>query len=184
MTKTLIRFAPLGCLALLTACNTSPAGENLIDDTPGTVVEDGKADDYFGSLSAEYDLQTAVQITLENDDVALEGEERLARARELAVEEMERITSAVDDKIYAVPGVELAIQDPGGPSAAVDTIANEDTAPSTPTFSRPVITADVLSIGDLDQFEWYGVWMHRVTPAGAFSQVDAEQAIIVKADAA
>jgi hypothetical protein len=99
------------------------------------------------------------------------------------------VTSAAaganDDKVYSVPGIELAIEAPSSqPSGNFAQPADEDTPPSGPTFTSPVIAADVLSVGDLDQFETYGIWMHRITPAGASSQVDAEQAIIVKADAA
>ncbi len=88
-----------GTLLLLTACGTTGNNADL-DEQPGEVVEEGKADDYFSSLSAEYDLTTAVSVTLEGEDADLEGDARTERARELALEEMERITSAVDDKIW------------------------------------------------------------------------------------
>lgn len=100
MLGNLTRINFLGGIILLVACNTPTDGEGLLDERPAEVVEEGKADDYFGSISAEYDLQTTVQVRLEGEDAALEGEERLARARELALEEMEQLTSAVDDKIW------------------------------------------------------------------------------------
>ena len=98
MRQKLTRSNLLGLIILLAACAT-PDGEGLLDDGPSEVVEEGKADDYFGSISAEYDLHTTVQVLLEGEDAALEGEERLARARELALLEMDQITGAVDDKI-------------------------------------------------------------------------------------
>lgn len=99
MRHTIKKSTLLGTLLTFAACST-PAGENALPDRPGSVIEEGKADDYFGSLSAEYDLTAAVRVTLEGEDADLEGEAREERARELALEEMERITAAVDDKIW------------------------------------------------------------------------------------
>lgn len=86
---------------LLTSCDPGTAGLGPVDDSPAMVLEDGKADDYLGPLSQEYDLVAEVRVTLAGDDAALEGEARTLRARELGLAEMDLITAAVDQKIWA-----------------------------------------------------------------------------------
>jgi len=77
-------------------------GDTGLDlDAPADVLEGGKADDYLGPISQEYDLVTEVTVTLTGDDAALEGEARAERARALGAEEMNRITTALDQKIWA-----------------------------------------------------------------------------------
>jgi hypothetical protein len=92
---------------------------------------------------------------------------------------------AATDKVYAVPLLELALDAPASqPSGTFEVVADEDTAPTGPTFTTPVIAADELSIGDLTQNQIYGIWMHRITPAGAASQADMLNSIEITADAA
>ncbi len=85
---------------LVPACDSGSPDPGLGADAPAVALEDGKEDDYLGTLSLEFDLAAEVRITLTGDDAALEGEARTERARELGLEEMNRITAAVDDKIW------------------------------------------------------------------------------------
>ena len=92
---------------------------------------------------------------------------------------------AAADKCYAVPLIELALDAPASqPSGTFEVVANEDTAPSGPTFTTPVITADELAIGDLTQNQIYGIWIHRITPAGSSNLQDALMGIELTADTA
>ena len=83
----------------LGGCASDDAG--LDPDAPADVLEGAKADDYLGPISQEYDLVTEVSVTLEGEDAALEGEARTERARALGSEEMNRITMALDQQIWA-----------------------------------------------------------------------------------
>lgn len=59
------------------------------------------------------------------------------------------------------------------PSAdAIQTIANESTAPTSVTFSQPMTEAAGLVIGNLASGDWYGIWLERIISAGASSIVD------------
>ena len=89
----------LAWLPLLSVSCLGPSGEDL--DGPALALEDGKADDYLGTLSIELDLTVEVEVRLEGEDAALEGEEREARARALGVREMDAVTSAVDRAVWA-----------------------------------------------------------------------------------
>lgn len=92
---------------------------------------------------------------------------------------------AAGDKVYAVPLIELALDAPASqPSGLFEAVANEDTAPTGPTFTTPVITADELAIGDLTQNQIYGIWMHRITPAGSVNLQNALMGIELTADTA
>lgn len=89
------------------------------------------------------------------------------------------------DNIDAVPGIELGIEAPSSqPSGNFANPADEDTAPGGVTFSSPVNAADALAIGDLNLNQIHGIWMHRITPAGLTSQVNATQPFTITADAA
>jgi len=54
-----------------------------------------------------------------------------------------------------------------GKSASMQTIVNEDTAPSGEVFVTADGVANGLSIGSLAPAEYYGVWIKRVVTAGA-----------------
>lgn len=65
---------------------------------------------------------------------------------------------------------DIAVQAPSSqPSGNADTIANESTAPTTPTFSHPITVGTALSIGDLAPGQIYFVWMKRIVPASTAS---------------
>jgi hypothetical protein len=54
-----------------------------------------------------------------------------------------------------------------GSNATMATIANENTAPPTVTFTSPATKAAGLSIGTLTAGQRYGVWIRRTITAGA-----------------
>lgn len=54
-----------------------------------------------------------------------------------------------------------------GVNEAVETIANENTAPSGPTFSAPASKAEGLSLGTIPAGQFRGFWIRRTITAGA-----------------
>lgn len=57
--------------------------------------------------------------------------------------------------------------DPAGKNSAATTIADEDTAPSGVTFSRPTDKASGLSLPDLSAGDYHAIWVRRVISASA-----------------
>lgn len=68
------------------------------------------------------------------------------------------------DTIDAVPGIRIGLEAPS--SDAIQTIANETTAPSGITWNAQTTSATGLSIASLATSADYGLWIHRDTPAG------------------
>ena len=62
--------------------------------------------------------------------------------------------------------VQIALADEGA-SASAETIANEDTAPSGPSFSVAETAATGLDLGDLGPSGYYWVWIKRTISANA-----------------
>ena len=60
--------------------------------------------------------------------------------------------------------------------ATIETIADEDTAPSGPSFTTPTTTGAALLIGDLDPGESRGLWIRRT--AANNSAIDADGATL------
>jgi len=89
---------------------------------------------------------------------------------------------AATDKIYAVPGIRLGIEAPS--SDAIQTIANENTAPTSITWSTAITSSNGLSIGTLTPGSMYGLWLERAIPAGATSEANVQQKIGWSFDAA
>lgn len=67
---------------------------------------------------------------------------------------------------------------------AMEVIANESTAPSGPTFTRPVTKAGGLSIGNLGPGSFKGVWMQRIVDGGASAVTGNSGTIRVEGDTA
>jgi hypothetical protein len=57
-------------------------------------------------------------------------------------------------------------------NVAMATIANESTAPATVTFSRPTTKAGGLSIGNIPNGQFKGIWIKRTVTAGAAAAND------------
>lgn len=58
-------------------------------------------------------------------------------------------------------------------NSAMETIANESTAPSGPSFSRPTTKAAGLSIGNIPAGQYKGIWIKRTVTAGAAAANDS-----------
>jgi hypothetical protein len=64
-----------------------------------------------------------------------------------------------------------------GVNATMETVANENTAPSGPTFSQPTSEGAGLSLGNIAAGQHYGIWVRRNVPASA-SAANADTAVI------
>lgn len=72
---------------------------------------------------------------------------------------------AATDTVDAVPGLRIALEAPA--AAAIQTIANENIAPTGLSWTSAIIAGEGLSMSLLDPDNNYGLWLHRHTPAGA-----------------
>lgn len=72
---------------------------------------------------------------------------------------------AATDKIYPVPPLRIAIEAPS--SSHIQTIADENTAPTGVSWSTGITADTGVSVGDLAASALYGVWAQAVTIAGA-----------------
>lgn len=69
---------------------------------------------------------------------------------------------AADDEIWSVPGWRIAKEAPSAqPNGFVQTIADEDAAPTAVTFATGISADDAVEIGTLKAGEIYGLWIHR-----------------------
>lgn len=62
--------------------------------------------------------------------------------------------------------LEIALADEGIAST-IETVADESTAPSGPTFSAPSSKGSGLSIGNLGAGQYHGIWIKRIVSAAA-----------------
>jgi hypothetical protein len=69
-------------------------------------------------------------------------------------------------------------------SEAIETIANESTAPSGPTFSAPSSAGTGLELGDLSPGEYVGIWIRRTISAEAEPQDEVEFILRVEGETA
>jgi hypothetical protein len=78
---------------------------------------------------------------------------------------------AATDDVFAVPGIRIAKDTEGVVAAteAIQTIANENTAPSTVTWDTDITSATGLDVGTMTTTQQIGIWIHREIPAGAVS---------------
>lgn len=68
--------------------------------------------------------------------------------------------------------VEVAIADEAK-NVALETIADEETAPTGPTFSTPANKGAGISIGDLDAGDYRGHWLKYIVGTSAAAALDA-----------
>lgn len=96
---------------------------------------------------------------------------------------------ASDDTIDAVPGIRIAVESPSAqPNGYVQTIADEDTAPTGLTWSTPYTASssaasDAISIGTMADDDFEVIWQHRDTPASASSDASALHHLQINFDA-
>ncbi|MHC4714991.1 MAG: hypothetical protein ACYTAN_17250 [Planctomycetota bacterium] len=89
------------------------------------------------------------------------------------------------DTADAIPGIEIGKDAPTSqPSGNFETPADEFTAPSGVTFLAPITDANAIDIGNLNANEIYGLWIHRIIPAGATATINVLHHILVDFDAA
>jgi hypothetical protein len=69
---------------------------------------------------------------------------------------------ASDDVIYPIPGIRIGLEAPV--DGAIQTITDENTAPSTITWSSEITFAAGLSIATLADTGEYGLWIHHEIP--------------------
>ena len=82
------------------------------------------------------------------------------------------------DTIDAVPGIRIGLEAPS--SSAIQTIANDSTAPSGITWNAQTTSAAGLTIATLTTSSDYGLWVHREIPAGAFADANIQNAINIE----
>lgn len=71
-----------------------------------------------------------------------------------------------------------------GDNGTEQTIANENTAPTSVTFSTPTDYAGGLSLGNLVNGHFYPVWLRRITTAGAVATNGVDATIAFKGETA
>lgn len=93
---------------------------------------------------------------------------------------------ASTDLIHAVPGCRIAKDTEGvvASTEAIQTIANEGTAPASVSWATGIIAAEGLDIGTMTTTQQIGIWIHRDTPAGAVSTTLASHVFENSFDAA
>lgn len=81
------------------------------------------------------------------------------------------------DKIYPVPLIRIATEDPGTEND-IQVIANGTTAPTGRTWSTDITSAAGLSIANLYPGDNEGIWIHRHVPSDATASLRMENAIV------
>lgn len=79
---------------------------------------------------------------------------------------IDSLTSSADTEF------DIALCDEGV-NATMETIANESTAPSGPSFTRPTSKGAGLSIGNIPAGQYMGIWIKRTVTAGAAAANDS-----------
>lgn len=104
-----------------------------------------------------YSSRTATVLTVPSD-----GRSRLGTSA---------AAGAADDTIHSVPGVRIAKDTEGVVAAgeAIQTIANENTAPASVSWNTGITAATGLDIGMMTPGQQIGIWVHREIPIGAVS---------------
>ncbi len=90
------------------------------------------------------------------------------------------------DTIDAVPGIAIGVDTAGvtAGAASIQTIANENTAPTSITWNTGITAATGLSIGTMTTTQQVGFWIKREIPAAAMSTTDASVLLNDSFDAA
>lgn len=86
------------------------------------------------------------------------------------------------DVVMAVPGIRVAKEAPVADE--IQTIADENTAPTGVTWSSAVTKATGVDVSDMAAGDLYGVWMQRVVTVGAVSEAEVLQSLAIAFDAA
>ena len=84
--------------------------------------------------------------------------------------------------VKAVPGIRIAHEAPVADE--IQDIADENTAPTGRTWLTSVTKATGINIGDMASGDLYGLWVERNVVAGATSDAEVLQKVIVAFDAA
>lgn len=117
---------------------TSSSLNNLFDDASGDEVEDGDTEYRCYCIENTHASETLQAAVLWLTTASLSS-----------------------DSEYAI-GL-----DPAGINGTPTTIANEGTAPTGVTFSRPLTEGTALTVGDLDPDDFFSIWIRRVISANA-----------------
>lgn len=86
---------------------------------------------------------------------------------------------ASTDTLDCVPGIRIGIETPDA-NGAIQTIANDTTAPSGISWSYGCTEATGVSVGTIAASSAHGLWIERVRPAGAVGHWGFENAITLK----
>jgi len=114
-------------------------------------VDNNLFDDVTGDESSAGDVEyRCIYVRQEHATLTLQGAKLW----------IDQLTSSPDDE------VDIGL-DPAGKNGTATTIADENTAPSGVTFSRPTTKAAGLSLGDLAPNDFYPFWIRRTVNAGA-----------------
>lgn len=133
-------------------------GYARIEDSTGTLRE-----------IVYYSSRTSTSLTVPSDGRGLLGTTASA--------------GASDDVVDAIPGFRVAAEIPGSqPSGSVQSVADEDTAPSV-NWSTAITASGGISVGTLDSEHWFGVWVEREVPANAEADAEVLNKIRVEFDA-
>lgn len=177
LTDVKVRFSTLGTQRTTDVTQLGGAGAGTIK-TAGSFA-DWPAQGYGQIKNAAGAIQELVYYTSRT------GDELTVPAAGRGLGVTSASAGASNDTVDAVPGFEMAIEAPSAqPSGNVQTIANEDTAPSAVSFTQPIVDADALSIGSLAAGYIYFVWLHRITPAGSTASTGYLNHVVLKFDAA
>ena len=87
------------------------------------------------------------------------------------------------DSIATSTSLQIALADEGVANT-IETIANESTAPSGPTFDDAEDLANALTLGDLEPGEAHGVWIKRTVTATTVAFANDTATIRVQANTA
>jgi hypothetical protein len=75
----------------------------------------------------------------------------------------------LESEVASGANISIALADEGL-NATMETIANEDTAPSGPSFSAPTTKAAGLLLGNIPNGQYYGFWIKRTVPPATGAQ--------------
>lgn len=110
---------------------------------------------------------------------ASESEAGSAKYRAFFIKNTHATLTAIDVKIYissntpsADTEVKIALADEAVGTDTIETIVNEDTAPSGPTFVTADGIGNALTVGDVAPGEMKGIWVKWTITAGATSVND------------
>jgi hypothetical protein len=87
----------------------------------------------------------------------------------------------IESQVASGANVEIALADEGL-NATMETIANEDTAPSGPVFSAPTDKPSGLSLGNIPAGQFFGIWVKRIVPPASSAQANDGATLRVEGD--